>query len=484
MLNFSTGSFASYYSGALQLLLLLLLLFPLQPTSASFVATTTPALCTRTPLFGYRDEFGEGSRRNDGYGDEASQQKPRIVGFNVPLIGPIPGGTPLLMGSELHMEPTPMQWKALEESVLLHRKYLKEQENSTITGIDAAPLVAIIDEVSGQSVHAGRYATIAAVVGISNKNGRSAKIDTSDEASFMESMNQFGTQGYVTPLTSNVRLVGVARATLGELFYKMPSMDEVETTNDIQAAEEDKEEDEEEDFIDEEEDSTPIVMAQFTLLTDSTKKASNPFDSVGDKGAKSFEKAPIHALNEMSNLANKVMRIHEDRRRLVLGLSAAKARLNHKNVYEDTDGLGQLQQEKEQAAVDYLLSRYDSEECFVGGSSRLAGLDNYGLNYYSRFSSILALTNVAMEIFAPYYSPKRQQTEEYRFEILSFVAFRALEGFCKSYDLAWALRCANSAERLSKAYELMLEHVILLEEMAKQASCDLRDCGEECTDLW
>jgi hypothetical protein len=48
------------------------------------------------------------------------------------------------------MEPTPMQWKALEESVLLHRKYLKEQENSTITGIDAAPLVAIIDEVSGQ----------------------------------------------------------------------------------------------------------------------------------------------------------------------------------------------------------------------------------------------------------------------------------------------------------------------------------------------
>lgn len=149
MLNFSTGSFASNYSGALQLLLLLLL-FPLQPTSASFVATTTPALCTRTPLFGYRDEFGEGSRRNDGYGDEASQQKPRIVGFNVPLIGPIPGGTPLLMGSELHMEPTPMQWKALEESVLLHRKYLKEQENSTITGIDAAPLVAIIDEVSGQ----------------------------------------------------------------------------------------------------------------------------------------------------------------------------------------------------------------------------------------------------------------------------------------------------------------------------------------------
>lgn len=317
--------------------------------------------------------------------------------------------------------------------------------------------------------------------------GDALQIDTSDETSFMESMNQFGSQGYVTPLSSNVRLVGVARAILGDLFYKMPTMDKSEGMQDEGDSEQDDTmDDDEDDFIDEDEESSPIIMAQFTLLTDTTKRESNPFDKVGEKGAKSYEKAPIHAIMEMSNLANKIMRIHEDRRRLVNGLTAAKARLDHKNVYEDTDGLGQLQRQIDQAAVDFLLERYDLEQnnASFGSSGRLAGLDNYGLNYYSAFSPILSLTNVAMDIFAPYYSPKIQETEEYRLEIFSFVAFRALEGFCTTYDLAWALRCINSAERLNKAYELMLEHVILLEGMAKQASNDLRDCGEECTDLW
>jgi hypothetical protein len=122
------------------------------PSASAFVSR--PQHCVRqcpTLRFGYRNQFGEGgSNHNDGLGDEAFLQRPRTLGFNVPLIGPIPGGLPLFMGSELLLEPTPMQWKALEESVMLHRQYLKEQENSTITGIDAAPLVAVIDEVSGQ----------------------------------------------------------------------------------------------------------------------------------------------------------------------------------------------------------------------------------------------------------------------------------------------------------------------------------------------
>ena len=323
------------------------------------------------------------------------------------------------------------------------------------------------------------------MVGISS-TGQPLQVDTSDETSFMESMNQFGSRGYVTPLSSNVRLVGVARAILGDLFYKMSTIETSQERRDEYNSEQDDDMDDDDDYIDEEEESSPIIMAQFTLLTDTTKRESNPFDKVGEKGAKSYEKAPVHAIMEMSNLANKIMRIHEDRRRLVNGLTAAKARLDHKNVYEDSDGLGQLQREKDQAAVDFLLDRFDMEQnnASVRAGGRLAGLDNYGLNYYSAFSPVLSLTNVAMDIFAPYYSPKIQETEEYRLEIFSFVAFRALEGFCTSYDLAWALRCMNSAERLNKAYEIMLEHVILLEGMAKQASNDLRDCGEECTDLW
>jgi hypothetical protein len=331
---------------------------------------------------------------------------------------------------------------------------------------------------SPNSATQGRYATIAAVVGISS-TGRPQTIDTSDEISFMESMNQFGSQGYMTPSSSTIRLVGVARSILGDSFYKLPTKEESDV--------DDQNDDLDDDDLDEDDDddnSEPIVMAQFALLTDSPKQTSNPWDKVGNKGAKSHQKAPVHAVNEMNSLANKVVRMHEHRRRLFNGLSAAKARLGSKNIFEDTDGLGQFQRDKEQqAAVEDLLERYDVRGK-VGASARLHGLENYGLNYFSVFSSIRSLTDVAMDTFSPYYSPKRQQTDEYRFEILSFVAFRALEGFCTPSDLAWALRCENSAERLSRAYDIMLEHVMLLEEMAQQASSDLRDCGEECTDLW
>ena len=70
--------------------------------------------------------------------------------------------------------PTPLQWQTLEESVLLHQQYLKEQLSATnqtsssidddtgtsttvdgdsalrTTGVDAAPLVAVIDDVTGK----------------------------------------------------------------------------------------------------------------------------------------------------------------------------------------------------------------------------------------------------------------------------------------------------------------------------------------------
>lgn len=54
--------------------------------------------------------------------------------------------------------PTPLQWQALEESVILHQQYLEEQQSmggnetatALITGVDAAPLVAVIDHVTGK----------------------------------------------------------------------------------------------------------------------------------------------------------------------------------------------------------------------------------------------------------------------------------------------------------------------------------------------
>lgn len=56
--------------------------------------------------------------------------------------------------------PTPLQWKALQESVVVHRNQYSSQEeekhddnhNNEIkfATIDAAPLVAIIDEYTGK----------------------------------------------------------------------------------------------------------------------------------------------------------------------------------------------------------------------------------------------------------------------------------------------------------------------------------------------
>jgi hypothetical protein len=69
-------------------------------------------------------------------------------------------------------------------------------------------------------------------------------------------------------------------------------------------------------------------------------------------------------------------------------------------------------------------------------------------------------------------------------EVASFVAFRALDGFCTPQDMAWALQATNTIERFNTAYSIMYRHKVLLEKMAEYASHDLRDCGEECTDIF
>lgn len=103
--------------------------------------------------------------------DENNGETKTQRGQHVPILGPIPGAPPLLLGGELILDPpTPLQWDTLEESVLLHQQYLQEQEQSSqrneaddnlidemstsdrsamTAGIDAAPLVAVIHDVTG-----------------------------------------------------------------------------------------------------------------------------------------------------------------------------------------------------------------------------------------------------------------------------------------------------------------------------------------------
>lgn len=336
----------------------------------------------------------------------------------------------------------------------------------------------------------GRYATLAAVVGISSSRKSSEiTLDTSDETSFMESLRLVGPLR--SPLNSCIRLVGVGRASLKEFFYKLPTnLDEEGDEDDEHDQDDDDDEqyDEEDEHDEKDTKQTPIVMAEFMMLRDSSVSSSAEAGRIGDKGARSLNCSPVHAIAEMSKQLNRVVYLHDERRRLIKGLKVAKVRLEQKNIFEDHDGIGQATVKDDDAdkIMEEFLAKYDHDHDVLPtlDTSVLSTMENYGLNYCSAFSSIPQLTNVALQSFEPYYSPELRCSEEHEMEIASFVVFRALDGFCSPQDMAWALQCTNTIERLSAAYGIMWRHKLLLEKMAEHAIHDLRECGEECTDIF
>lgn len=277
-----------------------------------------------------------------------------------------------------------------------------------------------------------------------------------------------GCRGGIHPLSSKLRLVGVGRAKLTDFFYQMPT--EIEEDEDEECEIDfDMMDFDEMDFDDApppigEDRQDPIMIAEFSIVEDDAKSSLHTAAMIGTKGARSPNMAPVFAINAMAKFSNKVTRLHDDRRRLVNQVASAKARLAEHNIYEDADGIGTIG---------------DLYGDLLDETDRLVNCDNYGLNYYSSFSSIPDLTGVAQDVLSVYYSPTRRETEEYRLEVLSFVAFRSLQGFCSPSDLAWALTCTNSVERLNRAYDLMLDHLWSLKDMAQQAKHDLAALGDD-----
>lgn len=412
-----------------------------------------------------------------------------------------------MVGADFVLDPpTPMQWQSLEETVVVHQKHLKDELQSlAVASIDAAPLVAIMDEYTssaGQVLQlqgtkkAGRYATIAAVVGISSNAVTTTApiVDTSDETSFMESIMRIGRSA--TPLDSKIRLVGIGRAVLYDFYYQVPTRQQDEAMDEhghlILENDGDIDDDACETNL-----ATNIVMADFRLLTDSAER-SYVFELPG----RSAFASPVHAMAKMSNMANKLQRIHQDRRRYVAGLQAAKSRLKgatQGSVEEedllDHDGLGMLfaqygdtkeeavNTDRVQPVIDEFLNTFHDDAQVE--HTRLLALENYGMGYSSAsISSIHDLTHVWLEKLQPYYSPARRESEEHHFEVLSFVACLSMAKFLEPHQLGKALRCTNTIERLGQVYEWMWEHVRLLKQESEKISQELRNCGEECTDLW
>jgi hypothetical protein len=521
--------------------------------------------------------------KQQNYKNKMNKQLPII-----PVIGPILTAPPLMIGSEMILDPpTPLQWKALQECVVVHQNQLKrDQEDQeelkdrsydldddhdyemNIATIDAAPLIAVIDDASSLSKvnppfspfnEGGRYATLAAVVGITNKkqlksddddyfNDNSYDVDGDNddndndkvlvggEENFMEYMNlcpvddDEGTD-LIVPLSSSIRLVGVGRAVLRKFFYRIPT--DLCVDEEYYYIDDDDENEtygDEEDDLDVDvdvnftnggyEDNTPIVMSQFEPLVDDSSiySLADP-EKIGEKGQRSYRISPVHAMSELFNIASRVSCVHDDKLKLIAGIKAAKARLEinrarrrgeieYDDDLEDYDGLGVLfedyvsdkikevtKQEKDsRMSVDEFLSTFKGNMERIDPSDLpqnqptkielLEASENYGMGYFGAFSSIADLTAVTVKELEPYYSQKYRDREEHEAEISSFVVFRALGGFIDNKELAYALHCTSSVERLTRGYELMIDHKIQLKKIAERISDELRECGEECTDLF
>lgn len=454
----------------------------------------------------------------------------------IPIIGPIINAKPLMIGGEMYLDPpTPLQWKTLQECVVVHTNELNNRESDNegnsfndndimwTATIDAAPLVAIIDEATNykdvrspfrsnnRHNDGGRYATLAAIVGIRSNSQNGGYDQDDNEKNFLYSMDACAVDeesDFITPLSS-VRMVGIGRAVLRRYFYRVPS--ELLCLDPSQA----NTQYDEKDFVDIDDtngyaDNTPIVMAEFEPLTDdaSVYSIADP-NKVGEKGQRSYRKSPIHALSELNNVSIRVSRLHDDRRKLIDGIKVAKARLNlYDENLEDVDGLGALFEFKDDTDPNEILNKEEmsmSVDTFLATfNSNLSSIDPielsqnhqpddssqkvqepwYGMNYFGALSSIPALTRVAAEQLNPYYSAKYREREEYDLEVSSFVAFRCLDGFADTEDMAWSLHCTSSIERLNKAYEILLDHVWILKGVAKRMFKELEECGEECADLW
>jgi hypothetical protein len=393
---------------------------------------------------------------------------------NIPVLGPIPGLPPLVIGSEMVLsQPTPLQWHTLQEARYQHEA---AEHAKTSVHIDAAPLVAIMDDATARSLPRGqRYATLAAVIGWSYKDRKKQDADStqSSSASFL--------------LEGDIKLLGIGRAALHDFFHRRPHSLENDDLDD-------------EGYLLEDEDeqlssSVNILMANFELLQDMEMDPE-----------KNVYASPVHTLAHLSNVAQYLNNLHQQRLQLVSGLRAGQARLRLQNLADedlvDHDGIGLICNGievdwdtllKDSSNDDGTLLSLENlpEECVIVPdekstfTSYLAQWENYGMGYSATsLSGLSQRTLVVANLLAPYYSPTRRESEEFALELLSFVSIQSMQPWLTAAHISWALSCTSTAARLQQAADWMQVHVQQLKQEAEAMQQALQECGEECMDLW
>jgi len=431
----------------------------------------------------YEDEQKEEKKLNDTPASIGSRNSRR----GLPILGPfIKSPSPLLIGSTITFQYSDLnsfQKKALEVAQHYHEEHCTRMKEAADQagdegGIQAAPIVAVIDSFTGE--YTGPLSGDE-----QKKNKRFATLSAVE----MEP-SQDGTGPAV------VKLTGVGRVFLYDYFSSKDAgitEEEEELENILKLIQKfDKEFEEMEDDEQEEDDDTdddlPVVMASFDVILDNSSILVN--QSTKHQDATVHRASPIHTITELYRTANRVYRLHEERKKIVAGLKAAEARLilgkkrmneNCDIEYEDCDGLGMLS-----GGVDFLSNEGEAEEITTTGTARLSPLaqkENYGFGSFGILSTIPDLTKELMCYLESYYSPSHRQREEYEAEIASFVAFKCLEEYVDPSDVAAAMLTSSATERLNMAYEVMMRHREELNECVKVIS-DLFECGDDCKDLW
>ena len=406
--------------------------------------------------------------------DVASKNKRRGIPILDILSRSLPGvadAPPLLVGSSLtyqYSDLTPFQQRAIQVAQSYHEEQMNTKDESE-AGIEASPIVAVIDSYTASALEDP------------NSTYKQKKTSTSKQRYATLASIKIVESAISNGEPTVVKFTGVGRVFLHDYFSSKNAgltQEEEELTNILARIQEfDDDTSDDDDVADDDNDNElPVVMAEFNIMLDDTDKASSD----------------MHNIAELHRTANKVYRLHEERKNLVSGVRAGIARLFHGKKrlqeqncdieFEDCDGLGLVGLVDGDATSNFEDVSVPAFEEHI--RSDLETLDNYGFGYYGILSTMPDLTSQLMSTLEPYYSPQHREREEYGAEVASMVVFNTLKEYATPQELAASLLIPSATERLELGYAIMIRHRNELNDLVKIVSEELSECGEECTDLW
>ncbi len=461
---------------------------------------------------GQRKEEHEGTTKK--YARDAKRGIPILDILSRP---PVIDAPPLLVGSTLtyqYSDLTPFQKRAIDMAIFLHDEHcsrMKSDEGVSKNEVDASSGVSLPQAGDEGGIQA------APIIAVIDSSTAMAMLPTQEQRLNKTPSTRYATLASIEILNgggdgrtpTGLKVTGVGRAFVRDYFsskHAGSTLDEVELSKlltSIQELDRDHSYDYNDNDIASDHDmeaddmDLPVVMAEFDIFLDDSSIRSA--DQSSRDIASKHRSSSVHAIAELYRTANKVYRLHEERKKLVAGLRAgvARLRLGKKQLaedvicsleFEDCDNLGGLvgRGELQEMTTEWeeIPTARSHGKDDIPMRSRLEAMENYGFGSYGILSTIPDLTQQSMLQLESYYSPVHRQREEYEAEVASMVIFRTLETYASPDELAAALLASSAIQRLELGYEIMTRHRNDLNELVMMMSQHLMDCGEECSDLW